>query len=146
MVWASIFVRPAPAVRTGLANKSDFNVDWALNSIFAWALVICVLVMSSSHLELVNLLLKKSNHRVALHYLSTMLHNLKLVLCNGVISPSNYLIKPLNLSVSQAKTSLKSLGQVHHLIHVPLLKDLIVGQGIHIPDHCLDSLLSYISN
>jgi hypothetical protein len=48
VAWASIFVRPAPAVRTGLANKSDFNVDWALNSIFAWALVICVLVMSSS--------------------------------------------------------------------------------------------------
>ena len=48
MAWASIFVRPAPAVRTGLANKLDFNVDWALNSIFAWALVICVLVMSLS--------------------------------------------------------------------------------------------------
>ena len=46
------------------------------------------------HLELVNLLLKKSNHRVALHYLSTMLQNLKLKLCNGVISPSNSLIKP----------------------------------------------------
>jgi len=44
-------VRPAPAVRTGLANKSDFNVDWALNSIFAWALVICVLVMSSSKMS-----------------------------------------------------------------------------------------------
>ena len=98
------------------------------------------------HLELVNLLLKKTKHRVALHYLSTMLQNLKLKLCNGVISPSNSLIKPLNLSVSQTKTSLKSLGQVHHLIHVPLLKDLIVGLGIHIPDHCLDSLLSYISN
>jgi len=97
-------------------------------------------------LELVNLLLKKSNHRVALHYLSTMLQNLKLKLCNGVISPSNSLIKPLNLSVSKTKTSLESLGQVHHLIHVPLLKDLIVGLGIHIPDHCLDSLLSYISN
>ena len=62
------------------------------------------------HLELVNLLLKKSDHRVALHYFSTMLQNLKLVLGNGVISPSNSLIKPLNLSVSQAKTSLKSLG------------------------------------
>ena len=49
MAWASVFVRPAPAVQTGLANKSDFNVDWALNSIFAWALVICVLVISSSH-------------------------------------------------------------------------------------------------
>jgi hypothetical protein len=48
VAWTSVFVRPAPAVRTGLANKSDFNVDWALNSIFAWALVICVLVMSSS--------------------------------------------------------------------------------------------------
>jgi hypothetical protein len=48
VAWASVFVRPAPAVRTGLANKSDFNVDWALNSIFAWALVICVLVMPSS--------------------------------------------------------------------------------------------------
>jgi hypothetical protein len=48
VAWASIFVRPAPAVRTGLANKSDFNVDWALNSIFTWALVICILVMSSS--------------------------------------------------------------------------------------------------
>src|SRR6185503_9439285 len=48
VAWAYVFVRPAPAVRTGLANKSDFNVDWALNSIFAWALVICVLVMSSS--------------------------------------------------------------------------------------------------
>ena len=98
------------------------------------------------HLELVNLLLKKSNHRVALHYLSTMLHNLKLVLCNGVVSPSNNLIKPLNLSVSQAKTSLKSLGQVHHLIHVPLLKDLIAVLGIHIPNHCLNSLISHISN
>ena len=98
------------------------------------------------HLELVNLLLKKSNHRIALHYLSTMLQNLKLKLCNGVISPSNSLIKPLNLSVSQTKTSPKSLGQVHHLIHVPLLKDLIVGLGIHILDHHLDSLLSYISN
>src|SRR6185503_2235218 len=32
------------------------------------------------HLELVNLFLKESNHRVALHYLSTMLQNLKLVL------------------------------------------------------------------
>src|SRR6185503_8930373 len=98
------------------------------------------------HLELVNLLLKKSNHRVALHYLSTMLQNLKLKLCNDVISPSNSLIKPLNLSVSQTKTSLKSLGQVHHLIHVPLLKNLIVGLGIHIPDYRLDRLLSYISN
>src|SRR6185503_13697586 len=48
VAWASVFVRPAPAVRTGLANKSDFIVEWALNSIFAWALVICVLVMSSS--------------------------------------------------------------------------------------------------
>ena len=48
VAWASVFVRPAPAVRTGLANKSDFNMEWALNSIFAWALVICVLVMSSS--------------------------------------------------------------------------------------------------
>ena len=98
------------------------------------------------HLELVNLLLKKSNHRVALHYLSTMLQNLKLKLCNGVISPNNSLIKPMNLSVFLTKTSLKILGQVHHLIHVPLLKDLIVGLGIHIPDHRLDSLLSYISN
>ena len=96
------------------------------------------------HLELVNLLLKKTNHRVALHYLSTMLQNLKLKLCNGVISPSNNLIKPLNLSVSQAKTSLKSLGQVHHLIHVPLLKDLIAVLGIHIPNHRLDSLISHI--
>ena len=52
--WASIFVRPAPGVRTGLTNKLDFNVDWALNSIFAWALVVCVLVMSSSHLTPVN--------------------------------------------------------------------------------------------
>ena len=93
-----------------------------------------------------NLPLKKTNHCVALHYLSTMLQNSKLKLCNGVISPSNSLIKPLNLSVSQTKTSLKSLGQVHHLIHVPLLKDLIVGLGIHIPDHRLDNLLSYVSN
>ena len=84
------------------------------------------------HLELVNLLLKKSDHRVVLHYFSNMLQNLKLVLGNGIISPSNSLIKPLNLSVSQAKTSLKSLGQVHHLIHVPLLKDLIAVLGIHI--------------
>ena len=98
------------------------------------------------HLELVNLLLRKSNHCVALHYLSTMLHNLKLVLSNGIIYPSNCLIKPLNLSVSQAKTSLKSLGQVHHLIHVPLLKDLIAVLGIHIPNHRLDSLISHISN
>ena len=97
------------------------------------------------HLELVNLLLKKSDHRVALHYFSTMLQNLKLVLGNGVISPSNSLIKPLNLSVSQAKTSLKSLGQVHHLIHVPLLKGLIAVLGIHIPNHRLDSLISHIS-
>ena len=97
-------------------------------------------------LELMNQPLKKTNHRVALYYLSTMLQNLKLKLCNGVISPSNSLIKPLNLNVSQTKTSLKSLGQVHHLIHVPLLKALIVGLGIHIPDHRLDSLLSYISN
>ena len=98
------------------------------------------------HLELVNLLLKKSNHHVAMHYLSTMLHNLKLVLCNGIISPSNSLLKPLNLSVSQAKTSLKSLGQVYHLIHMPLLKSLIVVLCIHIPNHRLDSLISYISN
>ena len=98
------------------------------------------------YLELVNLLLKKTNHRVALHYLSTMLHNLKLVLCNGIISPSNSLIKPLNLSVSQAQTSLKSLGQVHHLIHMPLLKSLIVVLCIHIPNHRLDSLISHISN
>src|SRR6185503_9398098 len=81
------------------------------------------------HLELVNLLLKKSSHHVALHYFSTMLQNLK----------------PLNLSVSQAKTSLKSLGQVHHLIHVPLLKGLIAVLGIHIPNHRLDSLISHIS-
>ena len=97
-------------------------------------------------LELMNLPLKKTNHRIALHYLSTMLQNLKLKLCNGVISPSNSLIKPLNLSVSQMKTSLESLGQVYHLIHVPLLKNLIVGLDIHIPDHRLDSLLSYLSN
>jgi len=98
------------------------------------------------HLELMNLLLKKTNHRIALHYLRTMLQNLKLKLCNGVISPSNSLIKPLNLRVSQTKTSLESLGQVHHRIHVPLLKNLIVGLGIHIPDHRLYSLLSYVSN
>src|SRR6185312_3718660 len=97
------------------------------------------------HLELVNLLLKKSNHLVALHHLSTMLQNLKLKLCNGVISSRNSIIEPLNLSISQTKTSLESLGQVHHLIHVPLLKNLIVGLGIHIPDHRLDSLISYIS-
>ena len=97
------------------------------------------------HLELVNLLLKKSNHRVALHYFRTMLQNLKLVLCNGVISPNNSVIKPLNLSVSQDNTSLKSLGQVHHLIHVPLLKGLIAVLGIHIPNHRLDSLISHIS-
>ena len=97
-------------------------------------------------LELMNLPLKKTNHRVALHYLSTILQNLKLKLCNGVISPSNSLIKPLNLSVSQTKTSLESLGQVYHLIHVPLLKNLIVGLSIHIPDHHLDSLLNYTSN
>ena len=41
-----------------LANKLDFNVDWALNSIFTWALVICVLVMSSS------ILIKKNFHEV----------------------------------------------------------------------------------
>ena len=96
-------------------------------------------------LELMNLPLKKTNHRVTLHYLSTMLQNLKLKLCNGVISPSNSLIQPLNLSISQTKTSLESLGQVNHLIHMPLLKNLIVGLGIHISDHCLDSILSYIS-
>ena len=97
-------------------------------------------------LELMNQPLKKTNHRVALYYLSTMLQNLKLKLCNGVISPSNSLIKPLNLSVSQMKTSLESLGQVYHLIHVSLLKNLIMGLGIHIPGHSLDSLLHYISN
>ena len=79
------------------------------------------------YLELMHLPLKKTNHRIALHYLSTMLQNLKLKLCNSVISPSNSLLKPLNLSVSQAKTSLKSLGQVHHLIHMPLLKSLVVN-------------------
>ena len=52
----------------------------------------------------------------------------------------------MNLSVSQAKTSLKSLGQVHHLIHMPLLKSLIVVLCIHIPNHRLDSLISHISN
>ena len=96
-------------------------------------------------LELMNQPLKKTNHRVALYYLSTMLQNLKLKLCNGVISSSNSLIQPLNLSISQTKTLLESLGQVNHLIHMPLLKNLIVGLGIHISDHCLDSILSYIS-
>ena len=60
------------------------------------------------HLELVNLLLKKSNHCVALHYLSTMLQNQKLKLCNGVISPSNNLIKPLILSLSNEDLAGKS--------------------------------------
>ena len=97
-------------------------------------------------LELMNLPLKKTNHRVALHYLSTMLQNLKLKLCNGMISTSNDILKSLNLSISQTKTSLESLGQVYHLLHVSLLKNLIVGLSIHIPYHRLDSLLNYISN
>ena len=46
--WASVFVRPCPAVRTELVNKLDSNVDWASNSIFSWALVICILAMFSS--------------------------------------------------------------------------------------------------
>jgi hypothetical protein len=90
--------------------------------------------------------LRKTNHCVALHYFSTMLHNLMLKLYNGMISSRNSILKSLDLSVSQTKTSLESLGQVYHLIHMPLLKNLIVGLGIHIPDYRLNSLLSYISN
>ncbi|KAG2569763.1 hypothetical protein PVAP13_7NG439101 [Panicum virgatum] len=97
-------------------------------------------------LELMHLPLKKTNHYITLHYLSTMLQNLKLKLCNSVISPSNSLLKPLNLSISQTKTSLESMGQVYHLLHVLLLKNLIGGLSIHIPGHSLNSLLHYISN
>ena len=29
--WASVFMKSAPVVRTGLANKLDLNSDWASN-------------------------------------------------------------------------------------------------------------------
>ena len=97
-------------------------------------------------LELMNLPLKKTDHCITLHYLSTMLQSLMLKLCNGMISSCNSILKPLNLSISQTKTSLESLGQVYHLLHVSLLKNLIVGLSIHIPGHSLNSFIHYISN
>src|SRR6185503_3925831 len=75
-----------------------------------------------------------------------MLHSLMLKLGNSSIPPSNGILKPLNLNILQTKASLKTLGQVYHLVHVSLLEYLVVRLGIHISDYCLDSLIRYISN
>ena len=97
-------------------------------------------------LKLMHLPLKKTNHCITLHYLSTMLQSLMLKLCNGMIPPSNGILKSLNLGISQTKTSLKTLGQVYHLVHVSLLKYLVVGLSIHISGHSMNSLIRYITN
>ena len=61
-------------------------------------------------LKLMHLPLKKTNNCIALLYLSTMLQSLMLKLCNGMISSCNSILKPLNLSIPQTKTSLEGLG------------------------------------
>src|SRR6185312_10271433 len=75
-----------------------------------------------------------------------MLHSLLLKLCNGIIPPSNGILKSLNLNILQTKASLKTLGQAYHLVHVSLLEYLVVRLSIHISDYCLNGLIRYISN
>jgi hypothetical protein len=72
--------------------------------------------------QVVDLFLQKVNHGVALENLSITLQDLHLQVSNGSIPPNNSLTKRMNLVIFQGKIPMKILGQIHHIIHTPLLK------------------------
>jgi hypothetical protein len=57
-----------------------------------------------------------------LENLSFSLLDLHLQMSNGSISLGNSLTKRMNLIIFQGKIPMKILGQIHHIVHTPLLK------------------------
>src|SRR5581483_10067175 len=47
VAWASVLMRPTPAVRTRLEVELDFNSNWAMDLIFTWAIMVSLGRMSS---------------------------------------------------------------------------------------------------
>jgi hypothetical protein len=69
-----------------------------------------------------DLFLQKVNYSVALKNLSITLQDLHLQMSNGSIPPVNSLTKRMDLVIFQGKVPMKILGQIHHIVHTPLLK------------------------
>jgi hypothetical protein len=94
----------------------------------------------------VDLFLKEIYLCVALNDLGITFQNLHLQVTYGSVPSGNSLTELLDLVILQGKISLEILGQIHHLIHMPLLKWLVAVLGIHVPYHCAKGLLGHISN